>query len=310
MPVAAVCDMGPKNIRLWNELGVNYKKPYYVTPNDNKMFFFADVPHLLKLTRNHLIDSGFKLEDGSIVNSEPIRVLVNAHKGRDLHLCVGIGEDHFPPKSSPKRQRVKYAAQLLSDSVSAALKTVAGRLHMPGNTLVTADFLKAINDWFDLMNVGAVWIDSRVTRQGYGLQLKKLKAILDKIIKMILTMEVIPNPSSKRSQKIIKHGARGAKKVKPQKKRSLVPFQKGIIQSSRALKYLYKHLRIQLKTKYVLTRRLNQDILERIFGYLRSKGGGLNDHPTPLEWKYRIRASIVGKCYNNYMNKLFFVNKY
>lgn len=70
---------------------------------------------------------------------------------------------------------------------------------------------------------------------------------------------------------------------------------RGIIQSSLALKGLFNHLKTELNTKFILTRRLNQDILERMFGYLRAKGGGLHDHPSPLELKYRIRASIVGE---------------
>lgn len=284
IPVGAVCDMGPKNQGLWKDLGVDYRKPYYLTPNNNKVFFFADVPHLLKLTRNHLIDSGFKLEDGGIVNRAPLDRLVQAHNGRDLHLCVGIGDNHFPPKSSPKRQKVKYAAQLLSDSVYAALHSVARQPEMPNNTIATANFIKVANDWFDVMNVGAKKIDSRPTRQAYGLQLARQDAILDEMISIMETMEVIIDPLSKRGK---------AKKTKTQK-RSLVPFQRGIIQSSLALKGLFNHLKTKLNTKFILTRRLNQDILERMFGYLRAKGGGLHDHPSPLELKYRIRASIVG----------------
>lgn len=256
-----------------------------LTPNNNKVFFFADVPHLLKLTRNHLIDSGFKLEDGGIVNRAPLDRLVQAHNGRDLHLCVGIGDNHFPPKSSPKRQKVKFAAQLLSDSVYAALHSVAGQPEMPNNTIATANFIKVANDWFDLMNVGAQKIDSRPTRQAYGLQLARQDAILDKMISIMETMEVIIDPLSKR----------GKTKQTKTKKRSLVPFQRGIIQSSLALKGLFNHLKTELNTKFILTRRLNQDILERMFGYLRAKGGGLHDHPSPLELKYRIRASIVGE---------------
>lgn len=47
--------------------------------------------------------------------------------------------------------------------------------------------------------------------------------------------------------------------------------------------------------KYIMTDRINQDCLERFFGYLRSKGGGMNDHPTPLQLKYRLRSSILGQ---------------
>lgn len=46
--------------------------------------------------------------------------------------------------------------------------------------------------------------------------------------------------------------------------------------------YNYLHEDSNNKVKYLMTHRLNQDDLKRQFGYLRSKGGGLNDHPSSL----------------------------
>lgn len=47
-------------------------------------------------------------------------------------------------------------------------------------------------------------------------------------------------------------------------------------------------------TSDILTYRLNQDVLDNFFGVIRSKGG-LHDHPTPLEFKYRLRSYILGR---------------
>lgn len=46
--------------------------------------------------------------------------------------------------------------------------------------------------------------------------------------------------------------------------------------------------------KYILTYRLNQDVLENFFGVIRAKGG-LHDHPDQLEFKYRLRSYILGR---------------
>lgn len=75
-----------------------------------------------------------------------------------------------------------------------------------------------------------------------------------------------------------------------------IQFQNGILMNIKSLLMLYQHLKETSNgaVKYIMTDRLNQDCLERFFGYMRSKGGGLNDHPTPLQFKYRLRASIVG----------------
>lgn len=45
---------------------------------------------------------------------------------------------------------------------------------------------------------------------------------------------------------------------------------------------------------YILTRRLNQDILENLFSYLRAMGHSF-DHPGPLEFIYRLKKYILGK---------------
>jgi len=74
----------------------------------------------------------------------------------------------------------------------------------------------------------------------------------------------------------------------------LLPFQKGILITNTSLKLLFDDLKSKHNIKYILTYRLNQDILENFFGALRAKGG-LHDHPDPLEFKYRLRAYILGR---------------
>lgn len=56
---------------------------------------------------------------------------------------------------------------------------------------------------------------------------------------------------------------------------------------------LYFELKNQYSIEYVLTYRLNQDVLENFFGIIRSKGG-LHDHPDRQEFKYRLRSYILG----------------
>lgn len=46
--------------------------------------------------------------------------------------------------------------------------------------------------------------------------------------------------------------------------------------------------------KYILTRRLNQDILEHFFLYIRSMGSGY-DQATPVEIKNRLKWYVLGK---------------
>lgn len=276
VPVAMVCDMGPKNVATFNELGVTVKRPYFISTGGNKIFTFADTPHLLKLLRNHFLDKGFNL-DGQYIGSRPVARLLDL-QGVDIGIAYRITPEHFPPRGSPKRQNVKKAAQIFSNSVSAALLrllnlTSTGQFTMPDETKATAEFLKLINDWFDIFNTRRPINDSRPTQKAFGLKgaFKQQVDILVKVYNVIGKMRA--------------YGRLGK-----------LPFQRGIQQNIRAILELHQHMKniSAGAVKYIMTDRLNQDCLERFFGYLRSKGGGLNDHPSPLELKYRLRASIVG----------------
>jgi len=55
-----VSDMGPTNIGLWKNLDITPSSSWFINPVSRKrVHVFADVPHLLKLARNHFIDKGF-----------------------------------------------------------------------------------------------------------------------------------------------------------------------------------------------------------------------------------------------------------
>lgn len=60
------------------------------------------------------------------------------------------------------------------------------------------------------------------------------------------------------------------------------------------MRELYDYLNLNYKVDYVLTARLNQDIIENFFSYIRGMGAS-NDHPHPLDFKYRLRWFILGK---------------
>ena len=67
--VAIVSDMDSTNQGIWKELGVSIEKTSFPNPTDDKksIFVFADVPHLIKLLRNHFLDTGF-IWNGAIVD--------------------------------------------------------------------------------------------------------------------------------------------------------------------------------------------------------------------------------------------------
>lgn len=51
---------------------------------------FADAPHMIKLLRNHFLDSGYLL-NGKIINSKPIVDLLGHTQNPDLNIAHKLG---------------------------------------------------------------------------------------------------------------------------------------------------------------------------------------------------------------------------
>ena len=71
------------------------------------------------------------------------------------------------------------------------------------------------------------------------------------------------------------------------------PFQSGILTSIKSIIGLYYELKNE-EVNYILTTRVNQDVLESFFSCLRDMGGG-NSHPSPVDTISRIRKLCVSK---------------
>ena len=78
------------------------------------------------------------------------------------------------------------------------------------------------------------------------------------------------------------------------KKTRNLPFQKGILISSKSLLALFDDLREKRGLEFLLTSHLNQDCLENFFSRVRALGG-TNTHPTTVQFIHRLKHLIVGK---------------
>lgn len=85
--VCCTSDCGGGNVGLWKELSIGIDEPFFFHPiTKEKIFYVPDVPHLLKLLRNWLLDGGFILHDGTVVNAKPLRALL-ALALKELTVC-------------------------------------------------------------------------------------------------------------------------------------------------------------------------------------------------------------------------------
>lgn len=186
----------------------------------------------------------------------------------ELRICHKLTHTHLDVKKAG-RQKVKYATQLFSHSVSAAIKRgiSLGKMHTP-HAFETSEFIKLVNDWFDVFNCSSAYGDFRERIHAFDESNEVQLSILNRMTECMTALRV-------------------------PKRRTMLPFQRGILVNNSALVQLCKSLKETYGNQYILTRRLQQDDLERFFGTIRSKGG-LHDHPTSLEFMYRLRMSILG----------------
>jgi len=264
--VACVSDCGGGNVGLWKKLGITIDKTYFLHPTTKeKIYLLADAPHLLKLIRNWLLDTGFILSDGFMINATPLKELLKV-TNTEISVCHRLSQKHLECVKA-ERQNVGLAAQLLSHSVATAL------IHYkPGLNQVlsenTGHFIEVVSNWFDIMN-SYTPSETLCTKKPYGLNLEDQNNCLDKMYKIIYSMRCAG-------------------------KNTLQTFQKGIFISIKSTQLLFEDLKEKYNISYILTHRLNQDSLESFFSLIRSRGG-LNDHPTPLNAMYRIRIIVLGK---------------
>ncbi|KAM8717279.1 hypothetical protein ACLKA7_004047 [Drosophila subpalustris] len=96
--VGIVSDMCPTNLRLWTNLGVSHERTWFKHPSDSdmKVFVFADAAHLLKLIRNHFLDSGLLVGDKVITQQTVRQVMSHASlseiSSEQINKCPHCGQ--------------------------------------------------------------------------------------------------------------------------------------------------------------------------------------------------------------------------
>ncbi len=176
--VAIVSDCGGSNVGLWKHLNVtcsrHHTQHFFSHPvTGEKVYLFADTPHMLKLLRNWFLDYGFVLEDGTIIKKKKayeLLLLVNT----EISPAFKLSELHFDCKGT-ERMNVPLAAELFSHTTATCL-----RRYFPNDVeaIKLADFIEMVNYWFDVMNSythKGPWY-----KRAYGLELEHQDKVLGK----------------------------------------------------------------------------------------------------------------------------------
>ena len=274
---AVVSDMGAANKGMWKVVGVkvnhdNVKSsishPFF--PQQD-LYFFADVPHILKNVRNCLLKNDIILPRAIVdefglptntVSIKHIRKIIELQENSDFKIAPSLSAKHVDPKQFEK-MKVNVAAQLLSHSTASALRFAVHDKLLPADALTTAWFVDIVNNWFDAANV-------RSRREAlYSKSGSKIRSLL-------LMMEIIPKLTFSSANR----------------QYSWKPIQTGILVSTQSLLDLFASLVASGLYNYLMTSRLTQDALENLFSQIRGRG---NAHPTPVHFRHCLRLISISQ---------------
>lgn len=163
--------------------------------------------------------------------------------------------------------RVKLAVQVFSHSMSSAIRTCAETGQLRSQTAIdTADFIEFMNKLFDCLNSRSLFssnpYNSALNHSG------TVKTFLLKASEYFLNL------------KKIKKG-----------KISQPPCFKGFTQTINAILSFFEEEKSNEIT-FLMTNRLNQDVLENLFSIFRQKGG-YNKNPTSRTIRTSIRSNSI-----------------
>lgn len=149
---AICCDQGPSNRKAHTLFGVTYKKPYSIV-NGEKIFFFFDVPHLIKSVRNNFIGKKIlKTPDGWAKWEHILTIFSEDSKSELIKRCPKLTQSHIAPNTFEK-MKVSFATQVLSKSVAAALKDLTNQKIINDQNNATFNFILNMNNLFDILNI-------------------------------------------------------------------------------------------------------------------------------------------------------------
>lgn len=208
------------------------------------------------------------MNNGDKVSATSIHEMLSKPKS-EYGLAYKLNDTHLG-LTGQERQRVKYAAQLLSRScVNSHRHSEEKGLLESRNWKETSDFIFLIDELFAIINSCHMYGNIQ-TRNAFGIDINKQINILAKVAALMSDM-----------------------KVKSPKTRSHYKFQKGVMFSSQSLIGLYNMLKPSYEIDYIMTTRLNQDCLEHFFACIRQMSRP-HDHPNAVSFKYRL-VTLVGK---------------
>lgn len=272
-------DGATSNISMMKKIGCNINDIYKINSQfkhsyHEKINVFLDPCHMFKLVRNTLHD--FKkiiCTNSGVIDWNYFELLVQLQEREGLKLGNKISRAHI--NYTNQKMKVKLAVQLMSDSVAnSLLYCLRNKIQGFEGCEATIDFVKTFNRLFDIMNSRSIRIQEH-KRALYPGNYENIKQELNEIQEYILSLRQTT----------------GKPMYLSSRKTGFI----GFLISIRSALQMYEHLvRNKKYLNYLPLYKINQDHIERLFGYIRSRGGH-NNNPTAKELCYIYKKILIHK---------------
>lgn len=264
-----VCDQGSGNRSTIAKLNITKSNPVLKVENDT-IYFFYDVPHLIKSVRNQLILNDFIFNNERVSWNVIIQTYNLDKQSEKARSLPKLSDQHVYPNNFQK-MRCKLAFQVFSDSMVASIRTSISTKQLPMSYLATSEFIKFMNDLGDSLNSSNLYTKNK-NRAPLSPKNGHIKNMLENGLKTLGTLRTVLG--------------------------KVPPCFEGLFQSITACLMLYDDLNKNYQVKYLLTRRLTQDALENAFAIFRHKGGS-NDNPTARSFRLSFRHLFCANLKKN-----------
>lgn len=280
--IVTICDQGPTNmgaLKLLKEhsiarsdqcSGQIENRNFFVTDDNRKVYVMYDIPHLFKSIRNNFMNHG-QIQIENRIGKWSHLYEVEEKNQSLLHLSK-ITSTHVRPKYRAK-MKVKYAAQALSNTVSAVLKLMSQAESDPirkNEVMQTALVVEQLDRLFDCTNGPSSKDDvKKGIRQNVSIKTNHPQ-VWDRYKKLLTNL------------KFIKRNGMEAKNVK---------CVQGMLISISTLQDVWTDVH-KLGFRYLNLRSLNQDALENFFGVIRQHSP-TNRNPTCAGFIAALKTSVV-----------------
>lgn len=268
------CDGASWNRAMWHQFGISGTAaavtPSVQHPADDsrRLFFLSDFPHLVKCVINGFIKGGYKTPAGH-VDVRPIRAAYQLDKcATTLKAMPKITHVHLNPNNFEK-MKVNYAFHLFSAEVLRGLFLYREQISK------SCSYVRETEKFITFMQKLISVMTSRVPTAALRKNSEGVK-VLQNALDYINRWEANTGPT--KAGFLSRSTAEGLRVT-----------IKGTLQ-------LFEYLTERVGYKYLLTSRLSQDPIEKLFGIIR-QFSGCNDHPTSSQFLTAVNClSFYNLC--------------